>query len=177
MKTSNGIQKNKTCPHCCYAKRCGRGFVILFAVTLSAILLSIALGVAEIAFRELKFSTSAEDTNNAFFAADVGIECAQYYDRFPPNRAFTDPPASMTCAGVTFTPTPSSSPVNFWAFVVSGLGSNSQGCAIVTVDKTGLCGPPDFPDCIISKGYNSGETADCSSSNPNRVEREIKLTY
>ena len=42
-----------------------RGFVILFAVTLSSILLAIALGVANIALKEIRFGTSAKDTNEA----------------------------------------------------------------------------------------------------------------
>ena len=57
-----------------------KGFVILFAVTLSAILLSIALGVSNIAFNEAKFSTSVKNTNDAFFAADVGAEQALFWD-------------------------------------------------------------------------------------------------
>ena len=58
-----------------------RGFVILFAVTLSSIILSIALGVANIALKEASFSTSARSTNNAFLAADTGAECALFHDR------------------------------------------------------------------------------------------------
>ena len=39
------------------------GFVILFAVTLAALLLSIALGVGTIAEKEVRFRTSAAATN------------------------------------------------------------------------------------------------------------------
>ncbi|KKR62535.1 MAG: hypothetical protein UU01_C0006G0036 [Parcubacteria group bacterium GW2011_GWA2_40_37] len=39
-------------------KKLKSGFVILFAVTLSALLLSIAIGVTNIAFKELRFGTN-----------------------------------------------------------------------------------------------------------------------
>ena len=57
-----------------------RGFVLLFAVTLAAIFLSIALGISQVALKENNFSTSAVDTNNAFFAADSGAEQVLYND-------------------------------------------------------------------------------------------------
>jgi len=60
-----------------------KGFVILFVVTLSSILLAIALGAANIALKEIKFGTSAKDTNNAFFAADTGAELALFNDKTP----------------------------------------------------------------------------------------------
>ncbi|MFZ2149818.1 MAG: LamG domain-containing protein [Minisyncoccia bacterium] len=144
-----------------------KGFVILFAVTISAILLSIALGVANIAQKEIKFGTSAKETNNALFAADAGIECALFYDKSAPaNNAFTGT-ASMTCGGGSITPTDTG---NFWSFALVGLGSG-QSCAKVTVDKR------IFPiTTIISKGFNVSNNA-CSSVNPNQVERELKVSY
>src|SRR3989344_7358348 len=125
------------------------GFVILFAVTLSSILLAIALGVANIALKEVKFGTNARDTNNAFFAADTGIELALFNDK----------------SSSSIYPAP-----GFWNFVLSGLGSSGQGCAIVTVDKTV---PPATK--IISKGYNDGG-ASCTQGS-NSVERQLEVNY
>src|SRR6266568_1018453 len=72
----NNSQKNKACS----AKlERSRGFVLLFAVTLAAIFLSIALGATSIALKEINFGTSAIDTNNAFYAADIGTQCALMY--------------------------------------------------------------------------------------------------
>ncbi|MDD5721148.1 MAG: pilus assembly PilX N-terminal domain-containing protein [Candidatus Pacebacteria bacterium] len=149
------------------------GFVILFAVTISAILLSIALGVSNIALREVKFSTSAKDTNDAFFAADAGLECAMLYDKsdqdkniFPGNGTTS----SMNCVGRTFTPIFTSP--SLWNFVVSGLGNTSQSCAIVTMDK----GNPIVT--VTSKGYNNGGgTPGVCSPGLNTVERQIELSY
>src|ERR1035437_8041543 len=104
-----------------------RGFVILFAVTLAALLLSIALGVANIALKEIKFGTSARDTNDAFFAADSGIEQALFNDKT-----------------VGFYPDGNVSP----PLIVFGLGSLGQSCANVIVDKRAS---PTVT--ITSKGY------------------------
>lgn len=105
-------------------KPSGSGFVLLFAVTLAALLLAIALGVTNIAFRELKFSTNARDTNDAFFAADTGIERALFLDK---NGNAVD-----------------------GEFSIPRLGGRNQSCVRVTVTKT--INPPAVK--IISKGYN-----------------------
>jgi hypothetical protein len=146
-----------------------RGFVILFAVTLSAILLSIALGVANIALKEIKFGTSAKDTNNAFLSADSGIECALIYDKTVGGVFISPGSPSITCN--TGTVIANESPTSFWNIIVSGLGSDGQGCAKVIVDKRS---PP--VTTVISKGYNVGD-ASCTSTSTSRVERELRISY
>lgn len=136
-----------------------KGFVILFAVTLSAIILSIALGVANIAFREVKFGTNARDTNNAFFAADAGIEYVLFNDS---NNDYTLDLNERT---------------RVWdSIVVSGLGSDEESCAIVSITKDNSEDILVTETTIVSKGYNVGDGA-CESSNPDRVEREINVSY
>ena len=134
--------------------------------------MSIALGVASIALKEIKFGTSAKDTNEAFFAADTGLECALIYDKsvgsifISPNSA-----PSMTCKNTTFLA--NESPLSFWTFDVSSLGSTGKGCAVVTVNKK-----EDGSTEIISKGYNinNGVGNDCAQD-PNSIERELKTNY
>ncbi len=135
------------------------GFVLLFAVTISAIVLAISLGVANIALKEVKFGTNARDANDAFFAADTGIEYALWIDK-PIHNEFN-----------TFVPKVT---LKVW----SGLGSSGQGCAQVIVDKR----TSPAATIIISKGYNIGNGDDAplhDSCNPplNAVEREIKINY
>lgn len=127
------------------------GFVLLFAITLGAILLALALGVTEIAFKEIKFSTSARDANDAFFAADMGIESALFQDK----------------AGTICSPAPCS-----FEFTLIGLGNAALSCAKVNVSKTTS---PSLTT-VVSKGYNVGN-ATCSSINPDRIERELKVNY
>ena len=151
------------------------GFVILFAVTISAILLAIALGVMNIALKEVKFGTSAKDSNEAFYAADVGAECALNNDKSS-NSKFVDPDSPIIkCNGTNLGA--NEAETNLWTFVITGLGSDGRGCSSVTVDKRSEVAPRTV---ILSKGYNVGENFNdesCVSSNPNRLEREIKVSY
>ena len=146
-----------------------KGFVLLFVIVISSIILAITLSIMNISLKEIKFSTSAKDTNDAFFAADTGAECALFYDRTAPvNNAFTGT-AVMNCAGLNITVN-GSSPL--WNFVVSRLGNNGQGCARVTVNKS------VSPTTIISKGYNDGGSiAETCTQGINSIERQIELSY
>lgn len=155
------------------------GFVLLFAVMLSSIILAIALGVMSIALKEINFSTSAKDTNEAFYAADVGVECALLNDKSTAisftsfnNEGFLEFP----CFGVN----PSlggDSTVSPWNFVLAGLGSSGNACAIVSVtkitDSNGV-----LITTINSKGYNKGGNSpeSCTPSS-NSIERELQVTY
>ncbi|MFA5840702.1 MAG: hypothetical protein WC847_00275 [Candidatus Paceibacterota bacterium] len=156
----NNLQKNK-------------GFVILFAVTLAAILLSIALGVGNIALKEIKFGTSAKDTNDAFFAADAGVECARINDKFG-GVAFKDPPASsvIQCNNTSINVNVTNGILPVWDFVISGLGNNGKGCAKVSVDKR--ISPNTT---VISKGYNNGSGVGTCNPSSNSTERELSSTY
>ncbi len=146
------------------------GFVILFAVTLSAIILSITLGIANIALNEIKFGTSAKDTNEAFFAADTGRECALFNDKSTSTIFVSPPTGSMQCLGRDI-PVDNSDPI--WMFNLSGLGSQGHGCAKIKVDKTLLTST-----IITSNGYNNGgDTLDACNPTANSVAREIKQTY
>lgn len=146
------FQKNKK-PVQFHFYKSGAGFVLLFAVTLAAILLAMALGVTNIALRELKFGTNARDTNDAFFAADSGAEYALFHDK-----------ARNIC-----TPAPCS-----FNITISQLGNAGQSCVEVTVNKTAL---PALTT-VISKGYNDGgNVPGVCTQGPNSVERELKVNY
>ena len=146
-------------------KPSGSGFVILFAVTLASILLAIALGVADIALKELKFGTSARDTNNALFAADTGIEHILFLDKPSPGP------------GPIFVPSPSTTETRL-PYIVTGLGSAGVSCAVVTVTKSNTIGPPpSTTTTVISKGYNVTGTSCGDPAISNLVERELKVTY
>ena|SRR3990167_9528157 len=146
-----------------------RGFVLLFVVMLSSIILAITLGVADISLKEIKFSTSARDTNEAFFAADTGAECALFYDKSTVNAFINPSPSTIICNGNTVRLNGSDPS---WNFVVSGLGSEGKGCAEVAVDKSDSGSICNSPTCIVSKGYN-----DCNIPNSGRVERQLELSY
>ena len=149
-----------------------RGFVLLFVIVISSIILAITLGVANIALKEIKFSTEARSTNEAFFAADTGAECALYNDKSTVNSFRSPSPANITCNGNSV-PLNGTSPS--WNFILSGLGSGRQGCAKVTVDKSGSCGSAT---CIVSKGYNDGGgVAGSCLQGQSSIERQLEVSY
>jgi len=160
-----------------------RGFVILFAVTLSAILLAIALGVANIALKEVKFTTNARNTNNAFFAADTGAECALFNDKLVGSSFPIEGPASsITCASTTipvsFSGTIDSSgnpTTGTYNFSINSLGSLGASCAKINVFKDKRQSP--MLVVITSKGYDTGGGVPGSCNPPsNSVERELKIS-
>lgn len=134
------------------------GFVILFAVTVSSILLAIALGVSNIALKEVKFSTNARNTNDAFFAADTGIEYTLFHDK--------------TSSGDYPAPAPGNS--ESWSFTILNLGSTGLACTNVNITKDNTVAP--MTTTIISKGYNIGDPS-CNWEGTDRIERELKITY
>ncbi len=134
-----------------------KGFVILYAVTLVVVILSITMGVSEIALKENNFGTSAKDTDNAFYAADSGIEYTLNNDKVATN--YPDPVPGAT---------------NSWSLTVTNLGSDNKSCAKITITKDYTVTP--MLTTIVADGYNIGD-ASCNSTNPNRVQRELKMTY
>jgi Concanavalin A-like lectin/glucanases superfamily len=155
------------------------GFVILFAMVFSAILLAVGLGVADIALKEIGFSTSAKSSNDSFLAADTGVECALFNDTedikaFSYDEESVNNDTSVECLGgfidADFDPT---EVLPTWRFVVPAPAGQNY-CSIVAVIKneTQYYTKTD----IISKGYNIGDS-NCGSTNPNRIERELKVTY
>jgi|SRR3989344_1948235 len=173
IKTILKAKKNKgpAQPHFCES---GAGFVILFAVTLSAIILAIALGVANIALKEVKFSTNARNTNDAFFAADTGAECSLFYDKLSGSLfPITGPGSSITCASTTTTPSFSGTAnTGSYDFIISGLGSSGTSCVKVNIFKDKTVSP--IKVTITSTGYDIGDS-NCNSTNPNRTERKLEI--
>ncbi len=154
----NNIKKNK-------------GFVLLFSILISSMILMIALGMVNIAYKEIRFGTSVKESNEAFFAADTGAECVLYNDKNTSTSFIVGGSGLATClSNVSGNIVVNGIHPNF-DFVLSGLGSASQGCAKVTVTKGALT-------AVTSLGYNNGgsEFGFCSPTNTS-LERRLDLTY
>ncbi len=61
-------------------KKHNRGFTAFFAVLVSSLALSIGLSIYDLLLRELQLSQTSKESQFAIFAADVGAECALYWD-------------------------------------------------------------------------------------------------
>lgn len=145
-----------------------KGFVALFTVLLAAVILSMAVGIANIALKQIVLSASATDANKSFYAADSGIECVLYQDIR--NAAATFDSGNTTfninCGGNTIL-VGQTSPGFFPEFAIP-FGENEDACAYVMIDKS---------DPNITKVTSRGVNVPCGTTNPRMVERSIYVTY
>lgn len=160
-------------------KKNKKAFVLLFTIILVSITFSIALGLSNIAYKEAVFSVSGKSSNEAYYSADTGAECALYWDVGPLGSWFGNiggpgNPINTYCSN-NFIDIATANPPNVWTFKLLGLGPNQTGCAVVTVDHTNPARK------IISKGYNIGgdaiQACELSPFISGRVERTIEIIY
>jgi Tfp pilus assembly protein PilX len=160
-----------------------RGFTLFIAIVITATLLVVAMSIVSLAVREAQLSSTAKQSQYAFYAADTGIECAIYWDVQNPTgySAFSTTTGSQIDCNRDATNASNGQGGN--QFTVGGSQSAQTGiglsimnkitflpdpyCAIVTVTKN-----IDGSTQIESKGYNT-----CDPSNPRRVERAVKVSY
>jgi len=150
-----------------------KGITLLIAIVITASLLLISTGMVNLALRQAFLTSSSRESQFAFYAADTGIECALYWDVRNPNySAFaTSTMSTIHCNEDVL----NQNPTNPTPAIVGGESAPSftikflpdPYCAIVTVTKF-----DNGATQIESKGYNT-----CDSTNPNRVERAVKVTY
>lgn len=151
-----------------------KGFTLFVAIVVMGTLLLVAAGIVSLATRQALTSASGRESQNAFYAADTGIECALYWD--VQNPAGTSAFATSTGSTIDCNKDTNNSG-NQWS--VGGSGTSvinridflpDPYCAIVTVTKAYVSNV--LKTTIESKGYNT-----CDLSNPRRVERAVRATY
>jgi hypothetical protein len=163
------------------------GFVLFFSIIISTIVLSIISGVILIAYKELIVSSTGRESQKAFYSADLGSECALYWDvKHPlagyenisvfPNSDTAPMPGTVSsaCSGqdVTIVRLSSPPPTSTTATSTFSLSIPSTGvCVDVTVSKY-VDGSGNDKTKIDAHGYNT-----CDVSNPRRVERGVRITF
>nr|MBP6060811.1 hypothetical protein [Candidatus Paceibacterota bacterium] len=160
-------------------KNIDAGFVLLFAVTLASILLSIGLGISNIAFKELSFNISAKDSNSAFLASDTGAECALFNDKLTDSAFPLDGVGKrdISCAGqnieTNFSGTGNTANYDF--NILNSSGGSVATCAKVNVFKDKTTNPTKV--VVTSSGYNTDDCANISTdTNPHLVERQLVIS-
>lgn len=163
-----------------------KGFVVLFAVLISSVVLAITLGISSVAYKEVLLTSQAREANYAFFAADSGTECALYADL--QKTGFGTPnvstgPTPFDCNGGTITPN-GAGPVSSFEMEFVNSETNALSCANITVNKNASVSLPDGTTAsfteIVSIGYNASCTQVANvATNPTLriVERAIKVQY
>ena len=154
-----------------------KGFTLLTAIVVTAMLLLVSFVVADIALKQLVLAYTGEESQYAFYNAESGMECAEYWDiKADPNlSAFaTSTAGTITCNGQTIStnsqsvPTIPSQPSAIGVVTPSIFYVNyTHGCAIVNVVKNS-----DGTTVIESRGYNT-----CDITSSRRYERGIRLIH
>ena len=175
------------------------GFTVIYAALFAGLMIAIGVSIYTIAIKELVLSSASRESQFAFYAADTGIECAQYWDFHGQQDVSMSVFATSTAkapqigegSGKVFCNTADIvSNTSGWA--VSDVTIPNSGvpktmtrfqiqfspepyCTVVEVTKT-VNDPINFPSQsftdIKAHGYNT-----CDSTDPQRVERGIETTY
>lgn len=90
-----------------YSKKQNKGFVILFAMLISSIILLISAGIYTVVQKQVVLASYAKESQKAFYAADAALDCALFYDispflkdgktAFPPAEG--SPETDIECGG------------------------------------------------------------------------------
>lgn len=145
-----------------------QGFAMLFTVLVISLILSIALGISNLTFKQTILSNLAKDSQISFYEADAAVECAMYYDITM--QAFTTPVdpglfSTLMCGDDIFTAQPGESATDYIVFRQDAAAPNLP-CASFSIDKRSV------PQTIVqARGYNV-----CGDS-PRKVERALDVRY
>lgn len=149
-----------------------KGFVILFAILISALVLTIGVGIFRITLKETILSSAARESMIAFFASDGGLECALREANVRGGFVQVGSSNSFVCAGETI-------PYSVNPDIQSSFRVKlPEGCAYVSVDKKFI--PVDATALhtqIISRGYNVCIDESPDIGDPVLLERVLELTY
>lgn len=167
-------------------KKQRQGFTILFAVIVSALVLSIGLSIANITLKQIRISSLGRESQVAFYAADSGSECVLYYDLIEEafatssNSNISLLPPTISCfnqdATVIFNPSDPNQANAFSATSTIEIRDNTSAtglCATVQIGKhdTDADGFSD-KTLILSRGYNV-----CNGDSTRLLERGIRIRY
>lgn len=157
-----------------------KGVALLFAIVVSMILFTILAGVLNISFNESIFSISIKNSNDAFYAADSGAECALFNDKSDSTIfGFNSSGGSMSCFGKSVPVSSSNNKFNFNVdFADSGIGSCAKVTVVKNYDTTTdpIADPILISTTITSRGYNKGNT-ECDQTGLKSVERVLEVNY
>jgi Tfp pilus assembly protein PilX len=163
-----------------------RGFTLFIAIVLAAVAATVTLALTSLAYKSLILSSSAKDSQYAFYAADTALDCALYWDNSANHQFLYQPsppvaPAAVTCAGapVTFTATDPPTVPAETVYQSTWFPVNGSGCARITVYKTDGTGAPV---AIVGSLYGDGvSNATCAggvlNATARTVERGLKAFY
>ena len=178
MKSFSRSKQGFTPSH--FSKKRGTGFTLLLSVLIGSVLLSLGLSIFLLTIRELVLSTTGRDSQFAFYAADAGGECALYW-YLQRDACSTTTASTITCNNDASNPGNTNMTVGGAGWDVPSVFALSflpdSYCTVISVTKTKT--GESYRTIIESRGYNFGAKvgSSCTSADPRRLERAIRVTY
>jgi hypothetical protein len=149
------------------------GFAMLFTVLVISIILAIALGIADLTYKQTILSSLARDSQLAFYQADSGVECGMYYDMkgnltrgttLDSGGSTDGAPHQFACGNNTMSLVPGQSYADHFVYQEDITGNTP--CFSVIFDKT-----DPIKDLVSARGFST-----CAST-PQQVERGLEVRY
>lgn len=145
-----------------------RGFALLIALVLTSVVLALGMALLDIAYKQVVLSSSAKNSQYAFYNADSALECALYYDQqqgaFFYNSSYG---STVTCSNLAVTGFQATQDSNARTTTFSVPCASGGTSADVTIIKD-----PNNGTAIYANGYST-----CDATNPTRIERGLKAKY
>lgn len=167
-----------------------KGFTIFIALIVISVSLIVGVGMANLIAKEIEFSSISRKTQVSFYAADTGTECVLYWDIKESKflkpldigvgdniNNFISPPYNCVGEDITSnwitTDVSEPSPGVFEYTIDFDLDLSNNSCVNINIKKQEDA-DPNTPMTLIQ---SSGKDRNCSSSDPNRVERILEINY
>lgn len=181
-----------------------KGFALLMAIVLTSTLLLITYALSNITLKALNLSYAGKNSELAFYAADTGVECAQYWDirngEANQGAFYTTPNTTIICNGnsivgngttrseVNTVPEPSSASFGTQttpapATIVSLFQFCVNGPCTTPANKFGPCAIVTVTKVtnpstgIITTSIESRGYNTCNTDSVQRFERALYVTY
>jgi len=167
-----------------------KGSAIYFAVLIVSIFLALSLAITSVAVKETQFSIFGRESQEAFYAADTGVECALHWDYigYNPNSAFPSNSSgaaqNINCLNSgSFTPTiiasNSTSAISEFYIKMDPVNDNAS-CVRVEIRKEEISNN-NFRTIIEAFGVSASDksvsTCAAAPEQIRRVERAIRVQY
>ncbi|MES2225693.1 MAG: hypothetical protein V4480_02690 [Patescibacteria group bacterium] len=153
------------------------GFALLIAIIFTSVVLALGASLLDVAYKQVLLSSSAKQSQYAFYNADSALECALYWDQTSNAFSYSAPaPGGSIVCDSQAVKAYSSTQDAFAGLRTTVFGTSdtsdptctgSNISATVTVLKQ-----TDGSTRIYADGYNT-----CNASSNTRIERGLKVHY
>lgn len=150
--------------------RSQHGFALLYSVIVITLILTIAISISNISYKQSILSSLAKDSQIAFYQADAGAECAMYWDAaanlFPIGTTVASAPDTLQCGDAVMHLVPDQSADDYFLYEESSPAAN-EPCFTFIVDKVS----DPAVSSVEARGHN------VCAAGPRQVERAINVRY